>query len=129
MNAPCPASVMRALILNCGPIAHLENGASGPLQGRAMCNAEELIHGPGMGMLLEDGIISKITESEELQSEFSVISPMTGTTLARLADSGEVEVWDCSGLAVIPGLIDSHSHLFLNDKIHQTCDLWMDSIL
>ena len=53
-----------------------------------------LVAESGLAILVEDHIIKKIGPTEELLSEFS-----------------DSEILDLEGKAVIPGLVDSHTHL------------------
>ena len=82
---------MQRLLTNAGPIAHL--AGNGPIRGH-INDESELVAGAGLAILVEDHIVKKIGESEELETEF------TGA-----------EVFDLQGKAIIPGLVDSHTHL------------------
>ena len=82
---------MQRLLTNAGPIAHL--AGSGPIKGH-IHDESALVSDAGLSILIEDHIIKKIAETEELKSEFS-----------------DAEILDLEGKAVIPGLVDSHTHL------------------
>ena len=82
---------MQRLIANTGPIAHMRG--DGPITGHVE-QVEDLVSDSGMAILVEDHIIKKIGETDEMVSEFS-----------------NVEVIDIDGRAIIPGLVDSHTHL------------------
>ena len=82
---------MQRLLTNAGPIAHL--AGNGPIRGH-IDDESELVAGAGLAILVEDHIVKKIGESEELETEF------TGA-----------EVFDLQGKSIIPGLVDSHTHL------------------
>ena len=82
---------MQRLLTNAGPIAHL--AGSGPIRGH-IHDESALVADSGLAILVEDHIIKKIAETEELKSEFS-----------------GAEILDLEGKAVIPGLVDSHTHL------------------
>ena len=82
---------MQRLLTNAGPIAHL--AGSGPIRGH-IHDESALVSDVGLAILVEDHIIRKIAETEELKAEFS-----------------SAEVIDLEGNAVIPGLVDSHTHL------------------
>ena len=82
---------MQRLLTNAGPIAHL--AGSGPLKGYIR-DESALVADAGLAILVEDHIIKKIAETEELESEFSA-----------------AEIINLEGKAVIPGLVDSHTHL------------------
>ena len=97
---------MGVLVANCGEIAHMSSGdASKPLVGAAMMDKETNVHPPGMGILMSDSSIVRIADSESLCSEFAPWWDGSDTTM------GETRVLDAAGKAVIPGLIDSHTHL------------------
>ena len=83
--------MMQRLLTNAGPIAHL--AGSGPICGHVQ-DESALVAEAGLAILVEDHIIKKIGESAELESEFS-----------------GAEILDLEGKAVIPGLVDSHTHL------------------
>ena len=83
--------MMQRLLTNAGPIAHL--AGSGPIVGHVHDDSA-LVSEAGLAILVEDHIIKKIAESEELESEFS-----------------DAEILDLEGKAVIPGLVDAHTHL------------------
>ena len=55
---------------NAGPIAHL--AGSGPIKGH-IHDESALVSDTGLSILIEDHIIKKIAETEELKSEFSVL--------------------------------------------------------
>ena len=82
---------MDRLLVNAGPIAHMSG--DGPIVGNIDDNSEYVFE-EGLGILVSDYMISKIGDSEELVSEY------TG-----------IEIIDLEGKAVIPGLVDSHTHL------------------
>ncbi len=81
---------METLLYNAGPIAHMasEDVLSGNI------TDEGLVHENGMGIFVQNGVIKKIGESAELIQEFNT-----------------AEKIDLNGRAVIPGLVDSHTHL------------------
>ncbi|MDP6869737.1 MAG: imidazolonepropionase [Candidatus Poseidoniaceae archaeon] len=82
---------MQRLLLNAGPIVHL--AGNGPLIGSKMLDDEHVID-PGYGILIDNHIISKISPSGELSEEYN-----------------ELESIDLEGRAIIPGLVDTHTHL------------------
>ena len=91
---------MRLMLLNTGPVATLASGdINSPLTGTDMSNTESLVLDGDIGILIEGDIISKISASEELADEF-------GTE-----DNSTLRVLDCAGRAIIPGFVDSHTHL------------------
>lgn len=83
--------MMQRLLTNAGPIAHL--AGNGPIKGH-VDDESSLVADAGMAILVEDHIIKKIGDTEELESEFS-----------------GAEKLNLEGKAVIPGLVDSHTHL------------------
>ena len=83
--------MMQRLLTNAGPIAHL--AGNGPIKGH-VDDESSLVADAGMAILVEDHIIKKIGETEELESEFS-----------------DAEKLNLEGKAIIPGLVDSHTHL------------------
>jgi len=91
---------MRLMLLNTGPVATLASGdINSPLTGTDMSNTESLVLDGENGILVERDFISKISSSEELAVEF-------GTE-----DNSTLRVIDCQGKAIIPGFVDSHTHL------------------
>ncbi len=82
---------MDRLLVNAGPIAHMSG--DGPIVG-SIVDESDFVSPPGLGILVEDYTIKKIADSEELVSEFS-----------------SVDVIDLEGKAIVPGLVDSHTHL------------------
>ena len=82
---------MDRLLVNAGPIAHMSG--DGPIVGKIHDNSEYVFE-EGLAILISDYMISRIGDSEELVSEY------TG-----------IEIIDLEGKAVIPGLVDSHTHL------------------
>tara|TARA_B100000575_G_scaffold92208_1_gene73361 strand:+ start:1774 stop:3057 length:1284 start_codon:yes stop_codon:yes gene_type:complete len=96
---------MRTLVVNVGELAHISRGdISRPLKGGDMSDKEQHVSEKGLGILIEGGIITKISGSDELISEY-----------APSWDGGKVtneaNVIDANGKAVIPGFVDSHTHL------------------
>ncbi len=75
-----------------------------PLSGERLLDRESLVHSSGMGILIHDGKIERIDDSEELISEFAPWYPSESR-------SSEVNVLDANGMAVVPGFVDSHTHL------------------
>lgn len=102
---------MRYLLLNAGPIAHLDpNGVLGPIVGHQMSDSDALIYPAGMAILADGKSIQKIDHSEVLQSEFASQVKLDSTK-PSLISSGDLQVWDLAGRAVVPGLVDGHTHL------------------
>ncbi len=82
---------MDRLLVNAGPIAHMSG--EGPIVG-IIEDDSKYVHEEGLGILVEDFMIKKIADTEELASEYT-----------------DIEVFDLEGKAVLPGLVDSHTHL------------------
>ncbi|MBN17381.1 MAG: hypothetical protein CMB37_04410 [Euryarchaeota archaeon] len=84
----------RVVFINAGPIAHFASGdLHKPLTGHAM-SSDEQVYASGMGFIIEEGVFSKILDSDEIIAEF-----------------GQQNCVDLSGRAIVPGYVDSHSHL------------------
>ena len=91
---------VRHVLVNAGPIAHLSSGdVNEPLRGHSMTDRESLVHEAGKGLVLEEGIVALITDSESIESEFGVDS------------SSNLNFIDLGGNAVLPGFVDCHTHL------------------
>ena len=91
---------MRLLLLNVGPIATLASGdVNQPLTGQDMSDVDALCLPGGNGIYVESGIISKLDDSEGLSHEFGK------------QNTDSLTVIDCNGKAIIPGFVDSHTHL------------------
>ncbi len=85
---------MRTILLDAGPMAHLSTGDwNVPLRGPAM-TASDLVHEAGLGMVIENGVISKIRPSEDIESEYG--------------RNGSISL---NNHVVVPGLVDAHTHL------------------
>ena len=93
---------MRTVFLDVGPLAHL--AGNGSLQGHSILDSNELIAAPGMGIVVMNDTIEKIAPSAELQDEY-------GAADSSQTDLSEVTVLSLNGKAVIPGLVDGHTHL------------------
>ena len=84
---------MRRVLLNAGPIVHF--GAQTSLY-------EEQIFAAGKGIVLEGSQIVSIQDSSDLFDEYSGVESNANPSL---------KIHDLGGAAVIPGLIDAHTHL------------------
>ena len=82
---------MQRLLINAGPIAHM--AGDGPIIGN-VTDESAYVSEAGLAILIDGFVIEKIGPTEELLSEYS-----------------QVEILDLEGKAVIPGLVDSHTHL------------------
>ena len=63
---------------------------------------EDCIYPVGKGIVIEDGLIVKIADSEELMEEYSINGSQ---------GNADVALHDLGGSAIVPGLIDAHTHL------------------
>ena len=92
---------MRLLLLNAGPVAMMAAGdCNKPLFGADMGDRESLVAEAGLGLLSESGIITIIDDSKSLEDEFGSVDI-----------NGSLQVVDCASRAIIPGFVDSHTHL------------------
>ena len=91
---------MRLLLLNTGPIATLSNhDVETPLTGEDMSNEESLCLEGGQGILVSDGTIETISQTQELSHEYG------------MEENSDLHVFDCQEKAIIPGFVDCHTHL------------------
>ena len=98
------SAIMDLLLYNIGELATLSHGnVSKPLSGAEMSDRENLISDPGLSILISEGKIVKISPEEELIEEFA---PDISDGKSR-----QIELVDANGNAVIPGLVDCHTHL------------------
>lgn len=91
---------MPTLLVDAGPMVHFETTMSHP----SNAPHEESISAGGLAILIENGCIAKIQSSQEVREEYSY----HGNEPILLDD---LNIQSLGGKAVIPGLIDSHSHL------------------
>ena len=105
---------MHHLVIGIGELAHLDDGTNGLICGEKMTNEENLIS-KGMGLLIKNGLISKISPEEEMIEEFlpsfnyNEISKYTNKVTNFNIEG--INVTHTGGHSVIPGLIDGHTHL------------------
>ena len=87
---------MRTIYLNAGAMVHLSPSSS---------IDEESIYGAGKAIIVEDGVIQSIVDSEGAKDEYSIPADMVEFNHDAL------HVHDLCGQAIVPGLIDGHAHL------------------
>ena len=76
-----------------------------PLLGDEMGDKDLNVYSKGLGILIEDGLITNISDSEELISEFASSWDKNSDKL------GDMNIIDAKGGAIVPGFVDSHTHL------------------
>tara|TARA_B100001142_G_C14274727_1_gene632369 strand:- start:181 stop:1458 length:1278 start_codon:yes stop_codon:yes gene_type:complete len=95
---------MDFLLYNIGELATLSHGdVSKPLSGMEMSERENLLLEPGYSILVSEGSIIKISPEQELLEEYA----------PDMEDgkSAQIKLLDVDGNAIIPGLVDCHTHL------------------
>ena len=93
---------MRTVYVDAGPIAHLSG--KGPLKGHSLLNTDALVLPKGMGIVVNGDTIESISHSEELKSEY-------GAPDDHISVDSDTKVVSLNGNAIIPGLVDGHTHL------------------
>ena len=88
---------MRTVLFNCGPIVSFDSNA--PLVGQNMLDDKWVIS-DGKAIIIEGNQIVKIVESKTALDDYSSHAGNSDTSLV-----------DVNGKAIIPGLIDSHTHI------------------
>ena len=97
---------MTTIITNCGEIAHLSIGdITKPISGHEMSDKESLVHAKDNAIVIKNGKIMTIDQNEVMIDEF--IPWYRGGNITK----GRYNVVDAGGKAIIPGLVDSHTHL------------------
>ena len=87
---------MRTVLYNCGPIVTFDSDE--PLVGQQMVN-DEWISPVGKAIVVNGNLIEEIVDSIDALDDY------------QSHQTDEVNLVDASGKAIIPGLIDSHTHL------------------
>ena len=87
---------MRTVLINCGPIVHVDSNE--PITGHEMLD-DKWIFSKGKAIVVNGLQIESIGNSQEVLDDY------------QSHDSNEVTVVDVGGNAIIPGLIDSHTHM------------------
>jgi len=85
-------------------MAHLSG--KGSLKGSDISDIELLTRPAGTGIIVEDGIITSIDESKVIEEEFGSENIHQSNTT-----DNENKIYSLQGRAIIPGLVDSHTHL------------------
>ena len=93
---------MRTVYVDAGPIAHLSG--KGSLKGHSMLDLEALVSPKGMGIVVQGNTIESISSSEELVDEY-------GLPDSEQPSDSEIKIVSLNGNAIIPGLVDGHTHL------------------
>lgn len=96
---------MRTILVDCGPIAHMFSQS--PLAGKEMYS-EKLLFAEGKAIVIEQNQIVKIYESLEAIDEYGLPTNELSKPYQNNAENNVISV---EGKAIIPGLIDSHSHM------------------
>ena len=87
---------MRTVLINCGPIVHVDSNK--PIIGHDMRD-EKWVFGQGKAIIIDGDEITAIRNSNETIDDY------------ESHDSTDVRIIDIGGKAIIPGLIDSHTHM------------------
>ena len=101
---------MRHLVIGIGELVHLDDGSTGLISGNKMHDEEKLIS-KNMSILIENGIISKIKEEEDMIGEYLPSFNKKNHNAVELFNLDNCTVTNANGNAVIPGLVDAHTHL------------------
>ena len=104
---------MRHLIIGIEELVHLDDGTNGAIVGENMKNQENLIS-KGNGILIEDNIITKIAPEEDLIEEFLPNFKkfdFDNNYIVKVIRNDNIKITHTGGNSVIPGLVDSHTHL------------------
>ena len=89
---------MRTVLYNCGPIVTFDSDE--PLIGQEMSDDKWILSG-GKAIVVNNNKIEDIQDSKESLDDYE----------SHSTNSKELQLIDVNGRAVIPGLIDSHTHL------------------
>ena len=87
---------MRSVFVNLGPLVSFRQGNTNP--------HESAVEPAGMGFVVDSNTILKICDSQELIEEYSIPDDM-------VSSDPDVTYFDVNHRAVVPGLVDTHTHL------------------
>ena len=100
---------MRIVLVDVGAIAHLSG--DGSISGKASINENSLIT-TQKGIVIDSNRIVEIRNSEELVDEYGLPEIDISNTFSLKSE--KANVISLGGRSIIPGLVDSHSHLILS---------------
>ncbi len=89
---------MRTVIYDCGPIVCFDTDT--PIVGAEMCN-DKWVKPAGNAIIIKEDTIEEIVDSDIAMDDYQ----------SHAKTSNQVAMVDARGRAVIPGLIDSHTHI------------------
>ncbi len=78
----------------------------------------------GGGLLIRGGTI--VTHETTFDADLWVVGEQIKAIGRDLPSAAGVEVIDASGLLVLPGIVDAHTHLKLDTGIYQAADSWLE---
>ncbi|MBN1313067.1 MAG: dihydropyrimidinase [Anaerolineae bacterium] len=73
-------------------------------------------------MIIQGGII--VSSEDAVQADLLIEGEQIAGTLAHAVPRPDDMIIDASGLLVLPGIIDAHTHIQLDTGIYQTADNW-----
>ena len=91
---------MRTILVDAGPIVHF----SDPSPKAAPHGFEDSVMSEGMAIIIDDGVVVSIQDSQSVREEYSFRGDEPKNT-------NDTSIRSLEGRAVIPGLIDTHTHL------------------
>ena len=91
---------MRTILLDAGPIVHF----GGPASNLSADFLEHSVFAEGMGIIIDENIITSIEDSQSIRDEYSYHGN-------EPKNENDFSIRSLEGRAVIPGLIDTHTHL------------------
>lgn len=91
---------MRTILVDAGPVVHFDGIENIPSKG----NIEDAVLAEGKAFIIEGGEITSMRDSQVVREEFSYHGD-------EPLDESDLRIRSLGGRAVIPGLIDTHTHL------------------